>query len=69
MKIILVHHRTTNEYAKLFTDDIYHIRGMLNSMKWAYEDCKFFYTKDNVSLRDFKPNEFEKVKMQMLWNS
>jgi hypothetical protein len=69
MKIILVHHRHTNEYAKLFTDDIYHIRGMLNSMNWKYEDCKFFYTKDNISLRDFKPNNFERTKIEMLCNS
>ena len=69
MKIILVHHRHTNEYAKLFTDDIYHIRGMLNSMNWKYEDCKFFYTKDNISLRDFKPNNFERIKIEMLCNS
>lgn len=69
MKIILVHHRHTNEYAKLFTDDVYHIRGMLNSMNWKYEDCRFFYTKDNISLRDFKPNNFEKTKIEMLCNS
>lgn len=69
MKIILVHHRHTNEYAKLFTDDVYNIRGMLNSMNWKYEDCRFFYTKDNISLRDFKPNNFERTKIEMLWNS
>ena len=69
MKIILVHHRKTNEYCKLFTDDIYKIRGLLNDIKWDYKDCKFFYIKENVSLIDFKPNNFEKVKTEMLWKS
>lgn len=69
MKIVLVHHRTTDEYMKIFTDDIMQIRGMLTRANWNYNDCKFFYVKDNISLRDFKPNNFEKVKMQMLWNS
>jgi hypothetical protein len=69
MNIVLVHHRFTDEYVKIFTDDILQIRGILSRMSWKYDDCKFFHIKDNISLRDFKANDFEKTKMEMLWNS
>lgn len=69
MEMLLVYNRKEDEYIKIFTDDMYRIRGLLNNMNWKYNDCKLFHINNNVSLKDFKPNHFNKLKTQMLWKS